>query len=455
MIESERIKKLNNKSVNLSGSYVLYWMQASQRVEYNHAFIYAIEEANRMNLPLLVYFGVTDGFPNANERHYCFMLEGLIEVKEKVENIGATFVIVNNEPQKGVLELSAKAAVVICDRGYLRIQREWRDEVSAKAECAVVQIESDIVVPVELTSDKEEYSAATIRRKIWKYADKFIRNIEIPEIKNKNRLEISIENKFEFKTVLEVLEKLNIDRSVKKSEFYKGGKIEADIKLKEFIENKIEFYKEYARDPSKEYLSELSPYLHFGQISPVEILVKMRQLGKNGESADSFIEELIVRRELAINFVYYSKGYDKFDKISYEWAYKTLEEHKSDRRDYIYTKEEFEKYQTHDIYWNTAQKEMVITGKMHGYMRMYWAKKILEWSKSAEEAYYLTVYLNDKYSIDGRDANGYAGVAWCYGKHDRAWQERNIFGKIRYMNSQGLERKFEMGKYVERVNEME
>lgn len=450
MIESERIKNLNNKPINLNGDYILYWMQASQRVEYNYALIYVIEEANRMNLPLLVYFGVTDGFPNANERHYCFMLEGLIEVKEKFESMGGTFVIVHNEPQKGAIELSAKAAVVICDRGYLRIQREWRDELAEKSECLVVQVESDVVVPIELTSDKEEYSAATIRRKIWKYADNFIKTLEIPTIKNKDKIGININNKLKFATVLEVLEKLNIDRSVKKSEFYKGGKKEADRRLKQFIENRIEFYGEFARDPSKEYLSDLSPYLHFGQISPVEILIKIREAGKSGESADSFIEELLVRRELAINFVYYNKGYDKFDKISYEWAYKTLEEHKSDKREYIYTKEEFENYKTHDIYWNAAQKEMVVTGKMHGYMRMYWAKKILEWTKSAEEAYYITIYLNDKYSIDGRDANGYAGVAWCYGKHDRAWTERKIFGKIRYMNAGGLERKFDINKYVEK-----
>jgi deoxyribodipyrimidine photo-lyase len=450
MIESERIKNLNNKPINLNGDYILYWMQASQRVEYNHALIYAIEEANRMNLPLLIYFGVTDGFPNANERHYAFMLEGLIEVKEKVENMGGTFVIVHNEPQKGAVKLSEKAAVVICDRGYLRIQREWRDELAEKSECAVLQVESDVVVPIELTSDKEEYSAATIRRKIWKYADDFIQKIEIPEIKSRNRIEINIENKLKFESVLGILEKLNIDRSVKKSEFYKGGKKEADRRLKQFIENRIEFYGEFARDPSKEYLSDLSPYLHFGQISPVEILIKVRESGKKGEGADSFIEELLVRRELAINFVYYNRGYDKFDKISYEWAYKTLEEHKSDKREYLYTKEELENYQTHDIYWNAAQKEMVVKGKMHGYMRMYWAKKILEWTKSAEEAYYITIYLNDKYSIDGRDANGYAGVAWCYGKHDRAWKERNVFGKIRYMNAGGLERKFDIKKYVEK-----
>lgn len=143
-----------------------------------------------------------------------------------------------------------------------------------------------------------------------------------------------------------------------------------------------------------------------------------------------------------------------YEKISYSWALETLEKHKKDRREYIYERDELESAKTHDIYWNSAQREMVYTGKMHGYMRMYWAKKILEWSRTPEEAYYTTLYLNNKYFIDGRDPNGYAGIAWCYGKHDRAWKEREIFGKVRYMNSSGLERKFDIGKYVQRVNEM-
>ena len=195
----------------------------------------------------------------------------------------------------------------------------------------------------------------------------------------------------------------------------------------------------------------MSPYLHFGQISPLYIALKVLETESLGK--DSYIEQLIVRRELAYNFVYYNRNYDTI-KCLPPWATATLNVHKRDKREYIYTLEEFENAETHDPYWNAAQKEMVITGKMHGYMRMYWGKKILEWSKNPKAGFDIALYLNNKYELDGRDPNGFAGVAWCFGKHDRAWTERKVFGKIRYMNSNGLKRKFDAEAYVEKINKL-
>jgi deoxyribodipyrimidine photo-lyase len=196
----------------------------------------------------------------------------------------------------------------------------------------------------------------------------------------------------------------------------------------------------------------MSPYLHFGQISPLYIALKV--IKTSSISKEAYLEELIVRRELSHNFVFYNKNYDNFNCLP-PWAVRTLNFHRRDKRQYLYSLEQFEKAKTHDSYWNAAQKEMVITGKMHGYMRMYWGKKILEWSKNPRNGFKIALHLNNKYELDGRDPNAFAGVAWCFGKHDRAWSEREVFGKIRYMNAAGLKRKFDIEAYVNKIQSLE
>ncbi len=193
----------------------------------------------------------------------------------------------------------------------------------------------------------------------------------------------------------------------------------------------------------------MSPYLHFGQISPLYVAIQISQHRSPGKEA--FLEELIVRRELSMNFVHYNQNYDSFTGIP-DWAKHTLDEHRQDPRKYMYSLEQLEQAQTHDPYWNAAQREMVITGKMHGYMRMYWGKKILEWTTKPEEAFSIALYLNNKYELDGRDPNSFTGVAWCLGKHDRPWGRRPIFGNIRYMSAEGLKRKFNANKYAQKYN---
>ena len=450
-IEKERIKLLNNKEVDKNGEYVLYWMQASQRVENNHALYFAIEQANILKKPIVVIFGIFGDYPEANKRHFYFMLEGLKETKEQLENLGINFYVLISEPLKAALIFEKDCSLIVVDKGYLRHQRIWRKELGEKSSKKCYEVESDLIVPVEVCSDKEEYSAATIRKKIWKNIEKFDKLPVLEEIINKQKLSITniqIEN---LENIDDIIDKMRLNNEITKGIFI-GGRKNAQKKLSEFLEKKIMKYGDNASDPSLNYLSELSPYIHFGQISTLEIYNAVRNI--KGEGVEKFIEELVVRRELAYNFVYYNVNYDNYNYVTYSWAYDTLNKHLDDERKYIYKIEDFENGKTHDKYWNSAQLEMVYTGKMHGYMRMYWAKKILEWSKNPEEAYKITIYLNNKYFIDGRDANGYAGVAWCYGKHDRAWSERDIFGKIRYMNANGLERKFEIDNYVIKVNEI-
>jgi len=214
----------------------------------------------------------------------------------------------------------------------------------------------------------------------------------------------------------------------------------------------LKLYEEHGSNPDYDVTSKLSPYLHFGQISPAYIYKRIKW---NDIKAEDFLEQLIVRRELSFNYIYYNDNYNqKLTDILPDWAVETLEEHESDKREYIYSREQLENYQTHDQYWNAAQKEMVLSGYMNGYMRMYWGKKILEWTQDPQKAFDIILYLNNKYFLDGRDPNGYAGAAWIFGKHDRAWQERQIFGKVRYMNKNGLERKFDMEDYLKKVNNL-
>ncbi len=449
MIQKERIKPLNQKWIK-KGSYVLYWMQASQRAMYNHALEFSILKANELRKPLVVFFGITDHFPEANLRHYAFMLEGLKEVRKGLRDRGIQMVIRHQSPELGALQMAKKASLVVVDRGYLRIQRQWRDYVAKRIEAPLIQVESDVIVPVEEASSKEEYTAATLRPKIYKKLPFFLIPLDEqePELSS-----LSMEfSSFEIEDVEEALSKLQIDRSVKKVTSFRGGIKEALKYFEIFLNEKLDDYGELRNDPTRDGLSHMSPYLHFGQISPLYIALKVKQTDSPGKEA--FLEELIVRRELSMNFVFYDEQYDLFEGLPM-WAKRTLKVHQKDKRPYLYTLEKLERGETHDPYWNAAQREMVLTGKMHGYMRMYWGKKILEWVKKPEEAYRIALYLNNKYELDGRDPNGFAGVAWCFGKHDRPWAERAIFGTVRCMNDRGLKRKFDADDYVEKIKKIE
>ncbi|MEA2070680.1 MAG: deoxyribodipyrimidine photo-lyase [Asgard group archaeon] len=450
MVQKERIQKLNKQEINRKGSFIIYWMQASQRTEYNHALNYAIEKANKNNKALIVFFGLTGQFPEANERHYTFMLEGLQEVEKKLQKQNIKFIVKKGEPNKELVKIAAEAAVIIVDRGYLRIEKQWRRYVSGKIACPLEQVESNIIVPVETASSKEEYAAYTIRPKIDKQLDQFLVPLS-PKKVTKPSLEYDFAS-LQISPISEIMSKLDIDKSVKSIDTIQGGTTEAKKQLEAFIETKLDKYDTNRNDPTLDYLSNMSPYLHFGQISPLYIALKIQETTSPGK--ESYLEELIIRRELSMNFVFYNTDYDVFEAILPNWAKLTLSEHEKDTREYVYSLEEFEKAHTHAPYWNAAQEEMLYTGKMHGYMRMYWGKKILEWTETPEQAHNITLKLNNKYEIDGRDPNGYTGVAWCFGKHDRAWKERKIYGKVRYMNANGLERKFAIEKYVKQVNEI-
>lgn len=448
MIFPERVKVLNRKDIK-KGRYVLYWMQASQRAECNHALEFAILKADELQVPVVAYFGLTDRFPEANERHYFFMLEGLKEVQKTLENRGIRLVVRRTSPEAGAIELSHDACLVVVDRGYLRIQRRWREKTAARCDCSVIQVESDVVVPVELVSHKEEYAAATIRPKIKKILAEWLVPLEERQ-PGMNSLRFDLPS-LDLNDPAGILGEMDIDRSVTRVVRLHGGTMEARKYLKIFLEQKIDFYQQMRNDPNRDVVSHMSPYLHFGQISPLYIVLELMKIDTPGK--DAYLEELIVRRELSMNYVFYNPDYDAYAGLP-TWAKASLSEHQGDRREYIYTLEELEQARSHDPYWNAAQLEMIRTGKMHGYMRMYWGKKILEWTETAAQGFRFALYLNNKYELDGRDPNGFTGVAWCFGKHDRPWGERPVFGKIRYMNANGLKRKFDADAYVDMVRNL-
>jgi deoxyribodipyrimidine photo-lyase len=447
VIQQQRIKPLNARA-RARGAYVLYWMQSSVRAEYNHALEYAIREANGLGQPVVVYFGLTAEFPEANARHYHFLLEGLREVEAALRERGVKLVIRKESPEAGVLTLARDASLVVMDRGYLPIQREWRRRVADGLDCPLVRVESDVVVPVEEASPKEEYSAATIRPKIQRRLDDYLQPLEETAVRV-DSLGLPFET-LDVADVPKLVSTLPVDQIVSKVAGLAGGTEEAKRLLQEFIEHKLDDYDELRNDPTQDCLSQMSPYLHFGQISP--LYVALQVAGTDSPGRDAYLEELIVRRELSMNFVHYNAHHQGIEGLP-DWCRRTLAEHERDPREYLYTVEEFEAAATHDPYWNAAQREMVVTGKMHGYMRMYWGKKMLEWTESPEKALRVALYLNNKYELDGRDPNGFAGVAWCLGKHDRPWGERPVFGKVRYMNANGLRRKFDADGYVRKVED--
>ncbi len=452
MIHPERIKLLNGKAAR-SGAYVLYWMQQSQRATANPALELAISEANKLRLPLVVCFGLMADYPEANARHYTFMLQGLHDVGDELLRRGIAFVIKLGRPDNVALSLSADAALTVCDRGYLRHQKLWREKVAANADCAVIQVEGDVVVPIELASSKAEYGARTIRPKVLRYREDFLTECLDREI-DTSSLGIGLESDIDLGDVEAVVDRLSVDRSIAPVRRFVGGTREAKARLESFLADGLEGYADGRNEPSAWQCSFMSPYLHFGNISPVDLALAVKDASGGGrDDKASYLEELIVRRELAANFVHFQPNYDRFEALP-SWAKQTLQEHRSDKRDHVYTSAELERAETHDPFWNAAMREMVHTGFMHNYMRMYWGKKILEWSPDPETAFATTLRLNNRYFLDGRDPSSFTNVAWCFGLHDRAWAERSIFGKIRFMNAAGLQRKFDMERYLTEVDKL-
>lgn len=442
MINEKRIQLIKNGAE--SNGPVIYWMSRDQRVHDNWAMLFAQQLAIQKNKELIVAFTLISGFLGATLRQYDFMLRGLMEVEQELKKYNIPFFMLLGKPSIEILKFveDRKASNLITDFDPLKIKRKWKNEIAKKINIPFYEVDAHNIVPCFYVSQKQEFGAYTIRPKIHKNLPEFLD--EFSELKKMGSSTSFSSNKIGWKKVYSALK---IDESVNPVDWIRPGEKAAHKNLKDFIENKIDKYEELRNDPNADALSNLSPYIHFGQISAQRVALIIKGMGSH-PSAESFLEELIVRRELSDNFCFYNPKYDSFKGFP-EWAKKTLSDHKKDEREFVYSLKKFEEAKTHEDLWNAAQNELLKTGQLHGYMRMYWAKKILEWGKSPEEALKITIYLNDKYELDGRDPNGYAGCAWAIGGlHDRAWAERPVFGKIRYMNRNGAKRKFDVEKYI-------
>lgn len=446
-IHPARVRRLGGDPT--SGAYVLYWMQAAQRARTNPALEYAARRANDAGLPLLVGFGLTDGYPGANVRHYRFMLEGLRETEVQLRRRGIGFVIRRGAPDDVALSLAADAAVVVADRGVLRHQKRWRRRVADEAKREVVQVDADTVVPLDVASDKHEYAARTLRPKIHRHLARFLEPLDTtPLAHDGSRLGLDSEP---LDDVDALLSELDVDRDVPPvTPFFEGGTTRAVARLRRFVEEHLPRYPARRLEPGAARSSHLSPYLHFGQIAALDVALAVHDADAPDEAKEAFLEQLVVRRELAMNHCEREPDYDRYASLP-GWAKASLAEHASDPRERVYTAAELEAAETHDRYWNAAMRSMRYTGYLHNAMRMYWGKRILTWTNTPQHAHRVAQTLNDRYFLDGRDANGFANVGWLFGLHDRPWPERPVFGNVRAMTASGLARKHDVDAWLDDV----
>jgi deoxyribodipyrimidine photo-lyase len=433
-----RARALNDKEERPGP--VIYWMSRDQRLRDNSSLLFAQEKALKDKRDLIVIFSIPESSLKKGAIQFDFMIKGLQLVISDLKNYNIPFHLLSGIPDKEIPDLikSTQAGILVTDFEALKPKRLWKKRVAEKINIRFYEVDAHNIIPCWITSTKLEFGAYTIRPKISRLLPEYLEDYSKVKIMPGHNL----------------LNFLN-DNGTKLNEFNKPkaaainpGESAALKSLYDFLNNKIDLYATDRNDPNKQGQSGLSAYLHFGHISAQRIALEVEKNNFNIASKEAFLEELITRKELSDNFCYYNFQYNSFEGFP-DWAKNTLNKHRSDKREYVYSTGEFEKAQTHENLWNSAQTEMIRTGKMHGYMRMYWAKKILEWSASPEDALKTALYLNDKYQLDGMDPNGYAGCAWSIGgTHDRAWSERPVLGKIRYMNLNGAKRKFDVEQYI-------
>ena len=433
MISPDRIYTLND--VQLTEGPVVYWMNRDLRVTDNWALLYTSDLARRLKSGLVAAVCLNKKSVYANPAQRELQKSVLPEIKAKLKALNIVLVFGETDPVtfiSGIIK-KVRAAVLVTEFFPLKPVRTEVQKIIDKTRIAAIEIDSHNIVPCRTASEKLEFAARTIRPKIMKKLNAYL--TEFPKLK---KLPEQLSADFTGQII--------VQNRTGASAIGQSHKL-----LQNFISKNIFRYDSDRNDPNLDGQSGLSPYLHSGIISAQRVVLDLTSSLEPDDNLDKFLDEIVVRRELSDNFCHYNFNYDNFDGFP-DWAKQTLNEHRKDIREYVYHRDQFERADTHDELWNAAQTELMVTGKMHGYMRMYWAKKILEWTKSPEQAQAVAIYLNDRYSLDGNDPNGFAGVAWSIGGvHDRPWTERPVFGKIRYMNYNGCRRKFDVAGYVERI----
>ncbi|APW63804.1 deoxyribodipyrimidine photo-lyase [Paludisphaera borealis] len=447
-----RVRTIRPGVPDLDRACVLYWMQRAQRGVDNPALNMAIAIGNAIGKPVVAVFALTADFPGAQRRHYRFLVEGLVDAKDDLNQRGVPLVVRLGSPDEVVPAFAEEvgAAFVVGDENPVLVGRRWRESVARGLAVPFHLVDADVVVPTSLFP-REEYAARTLRPKLHRVWEDYLK--PLPNIKAQHVLPKGLPQGERIEPNA-LMHHLKVGGASEVAG-YVGGTGEAMRRLKRFLDERLVRYAEGRNEPTPYSTTELSAHLHFGHISPLTIALAALNSEGPREGIDVLLEELIVRRELAVNFVSRNPDYDSLAGCP-EWARNTLADHADDPRPFHYTAKQLEAGETHDPLWNAAQKEMLLTGRMHNYLRMYWAKKILEWTPSAERAFEIAIDLNDRYEMDGRDPNGYAGVAWAIGgKHDRPWPSRPIFGTVRFMSYESTRKKFDSAGYIARVREIE
>lgn len=453
------MRQLNQAEFRHGASYVLYWAQMNRRVESNHALQFAIEIANQRGLPVLCYEGLTCTYKQANDRLHTFILEAVPETSRRLKKLGIGYVFYlrkrRADSNRVLYELAEHAAAVVTDDYPVFIAADHNASVPDHIGIPYFAVDSSCIVPMSLHT-KREYAAYTIRPKIHKLLPEYLH--PAPSLRPQHAWHAKLppqHTEVESAHIARLVAECEIDHGVPPSLSYSGGYDEASRHLRKFLHDHLAAYETDRNEPSKRATSNLSPYVHFGQIASLEVALQATDhAADQGLDAGAFLEELIVRRELAFNFARHAKTVEGFDDLP-EWSRATREKHARDPRDPHFTPAQMEAAETYDELWNATQKELLLRGKIHGYYRMYWGKKIIEWSKTYEEALHTMIHLHDRYALDGRDPNTYTNILWCFGLHDRAWFERPIFGLMRYMSLEGMRRKTKVGLYVQEIAELE
>ncbi len=437
---------------NRDGKCVVYWMQRAQRAFDNAALDVAVAVANDLRKPLVVFFAPVPFYPKANARHFRFLADGIADISERLAQRRIGFVF-RPYPDHSLLKFCSEVApcLVIGDENPLRETEQWRATVARDLRVPLWTVDADVVVPSKLLQ-KEHYGARTIRPRLHQLLPRFLRPSENAPARVSwtapagGHEQISSDD---------FTRNWTLDRDVAPVRAWRGGSKEGLRRLKVFVDTRLVDYADHRARPEIDGTSRLSPYLHFGHLGPHTVALAIKATDAPEVAKQAFLEQLIVRRELAVNFVRFNPLYDSMECLE-PWADRSFAQHASDRRPILYGEDRLDNADTHDPLWNAAQKQLVLTGWMHNYLRMYWAKKILEWSPSVAAGYQRAIWLNDRYHLDGRDPNGYAGIAWAIvGKHDRPWFERPVFGQVRYMSLASTGRKFDSKRYIELVSRLE
>jgi deoxyribodipyrimidine photo-lyase len=452
MSVDERVRVLNDFGIRPGGRYVLYWRRWNRRGEANHAMVFAAGLANSLDLPLLVLESLPCSYPYANDRLHTFVLEGVPEAETGLRRLGVGYVFhLERHPgdaDRALRELARDAAAVATDE-YPLPAPEIDLDVAGYA------VDSCGVIPSAAIPGRV-YAAYSMRPKIRELLPRFLK--PVPAFRVLRRFESGVPAFHTAVTAASIPDLVSgcpIDHTVRPALGFRGGRREARRRLATFLRYRLARYSREKNEPAARATSGLSPYLHCGFISALEVALAARHhAAEHKLMADEFLEELIVRRELAFNFARHAARVDSLEELP-GWARATLDRHRSDPRDPLYTPEQFERAATYDDLWNATQKELLLRGKIHGYYRMYWGKKILEWSASPEEALATMVRLHGRYALDGQDPNTYANILWCFGLHDRPWPERPIFGTVRSMSRAGMNRRTDAASYIRQIEYLE